>query len=111
MPAFQSDYYVRGFVLKDSNTAAPVDITGWALQAQVRENLDDVTALLDLTTANGGLAITSGVGGRFEIRITAVQTALLPVGRVVFDVRRTDITPGPLWLFGGSFKVKQPVTR
>lgn len=110
MPAFQSDYYARGFVLKDRTTALPTNITGWALQAQIRENLDEAV-LLDLTTANGGLVITSGTGGRLEIRITAAQTALLPVGRVLFDVRRTGITPGPLWLFGGSFKVKQPVTR
>ena len=111
MAAYQGTYYAVPFQLLDDAGAPVADITAWQLSADIRDNKTDTAELLSLTTANGGLAVTNGPQARFELRITAVQTALLPLGRMVFDVLRTDASPGPVYLFGGSFPVKQPVTR
>jgi hypothetical protein len=109
MPVYRGTYYTVGFTFKDSDDAV-IDITGWTFESDIKENRADTTALVNLTTANGGFAVTDGPNGRLEMRMTAVQTALLPVGRMVFDVLRTDPANGPVYYFGGSFKVKTPVT-
>lgn len=111
MPAYQGTYYARGLIFIDADTELPVDISGQTFEADVRDEIADTTTLLTLNTDNGGLVVTDGAAGRLEIRITAEQTEELPVGRMVFDILRTDASPGPIWMVGGSFKVKQPVTR
>lgn len=110
MPVFQGTYYTREFLLKNSVDSSAIDVSAWTLHCEVRASLDG-DVLLDLTTANGGFVITNGPAGAISMAMTAAQTALLPVGRMLFDVLRTDANPGPVWQFGGRFPVKQPVTR
>jgi hypothetical protein len=110
MSIYRGTYYALVCTVKDSDGVA-IDITDWEFSADVREDLDDDDPLFSLTTANGGFAVTSAGSGIFEIRITDVNTALCPLGKVVLDVLRTDIDPGPRWLFGARIKVKEPVTR
>lgn len=111
MAAYQGTYYAIAFQLLDSAGDPYADITSWEFSADIRDNRTDSTEELSLTTANGGFVVTSGANAQFEMRMTAAQTLSLPTGRMVFDVLRTDASPGPVYLFGGSFKVKQPVTR
>lgn len=111
MPVYQGTYYSRGFLFKNSTTSDPIDITNWAFECMVRDRLDSVDALLTLTSLNGGFTVVDGPTGSALLAMTADQTALLPVGRMHFDVLRTDIVPGPTWQFGGRFPVKKPVTR
>lgn len=110
MPAFQGTYFSKTLTLKQSD-GTPLNITGWALHMQVRVTKNDAAALLDLTSDNEGVVVTDGSSGQMQIRLTADDTALLPVGKVVFDVLRTDADPGPVWLFGGYLPVRKPVTR
>lgn len=109
MAIYQSTAFNVIFTIKQNSTA--VDITGWTFEADFRTSADSSTTLLTLTTANTGFTITSAGSGLVRMTLTAVQTAMLPVGKVVFDVMRTDISPGPERLFGASTKVKLPVTR
>lgn len=109
MAAFQGTYYAQYFTVKSDGVA--VNITGWTFRAMIRRQLDDEEELVELTTANGGLTITDAANGRVRFALTAAQTELLPVGRVVFDLMRTDPANGPLILCSGKFRVKQPVTR
>jgi uncharacterized protein YdgA (DUF945 family) len=110
MPAYQGTYYAKQLTFQDSDGNA-VDISGQTFEMDIRDQADDTTALVTLTTENDGLVITDGAAGELEIRITAANTDLLPVGKMVFDILRTDSDPGPTWMVGGSFKVKQPITR
>jgi hypothetical protein len=110
MPAYQGTYYVKQLTFTDSAGDA-VDISSYEFEMDIRDQADDSASLVTLTTANGGLVVTDGPAGELEIRITAVNTLLLPVGKMVFDILRTDSSPGPTWMVGGSFKVKQPITR
>lgn len=109
MPAYQGTYYSKTFAFKDED-GEPVDITGWEFEADLRDRVD-TEVLLTLTTANGGFAVGDGPNGLLVMSITAELTEELPAKRLVFDVLRTDSSPGPLWLFSGKFSVKQPVTR
>jgi hypothetical protein len=109
MPVYQGTYYAVSFTFKDSDDAV-INITGYTFEADFKESRTDTAALVSLTTANGGFVVTDGPNGMMEMRLTAVQTALLPVGRIVFDVLRTDPASSPVYQFGGSFRVKRPVT-
>lgn len=101
-------YFAQAFQIR--TRTAPVDITGWTFEADIRATLEG-EALITLTTANGGFAITDAANGLFEMRVLAELNADIPVGVVVFDVLRTDADPGPRWLFGGKIRVREPVTR
>lgn len=108
--AYQSTYVVKPFLFTQGGV--PINITGWVFRAQFRLTTDSADpALLELTTANGGFAVTDGPGGRLEMRITSTQMNTLPAGTIHFDVMRTDATPGPIRQFGGKMKVRKPVTR
>lgn len=111
MAAYQGDYYARTFRLQSVTTGEAINIEDWTFEAMFRVNVTDTTPLVTLTTANGGLTVIDGLSGRLRMALTAAQMNLLPEGRVRFDVRRTDPTPGPVWIFGGRIKVKKPVTR
>jgi hypothetical protein len=110
MTVWVGNYTAYSFVLKSKTNCEALDITGWEFQADIKANKDDETALLSLDTDGGGFAVITAAEGRFEMRITALQSEDLPTGKLFFDIRRTDVSPGPIWLFGGSFFVKTPVT-
>lgn len=110
MAAYQGTFYVIPFAFKATDGSA-IDITDWTFSADIREKRRDETELLSLTSENEGFVTTEAALGRFEMRITAEQTAALPTGRLVFDILRTDASPGPLYVGGGAFRVRQPVTR
>jgi hypothetical protein len=111
MPVYQGAAFTKVFIIKDKTTNTPIDITGWEFQAQFRDRVDDANYLVQLTSDDGNFVVTDGPNGQITMTLTAEETALFPTGKIVFDVLRTDPTPGPLWLFGGRFPVKQPVTR
>ncbi len=110
MAAYQGTYYTAQFQLANTDGTF-VNISGWAFKAEFRVQLSDVDPLLTLTTGNTGFSIISASTGLFQMVLTAVQTLALPVGGLVFDVLRTDASPGPVYLFGGVIRVKEPVTR
>lgn len=111
MPVYQGTAFTQTFVIKNAATETPIDVSGWEFQVQLRDRTDDEDFLVELTTDNGGFVVTDGPNGEITMLLTAEQTLLLPVAKIVFDVLRTDVSPGPVWVFGGRFRVKQPVTR
>jgi hypothetical protein len=48
-----------------------------------------------------------------QFKLVDDESSILPLGRVKFDVERTDFSPvqGPIWLFEASFLVKKAITR
>jgi hypothetical protein len=109
MAIYQGTYYAKSFIIKDTDGVVQ-DISGWEFEADLRDRVD-TEVLLTLTTANGGFVVIDGAAGRFELRITADLTVDLPKAKLVFDVLRTDASPGPVWLFAAKVPVRQPVTR
>lgn len=105
MAIYQGAIYTKVFQLPGVG-----DITGWEFKSQFRTRLDG-EVLLELTTGNGGWTVIDGPNAYIKMSILADQSEDLPVGKIIFDVERTDIDPGPVWLFSGKVPVKQPVTR
>lgn len=100
--AFYDELYIRPgetftavYALYDE-TGALIDTAGYAVRMQVRATVDDPTPLLDLSTANGTIAVgrlNAGSASESNLRIVVPpsSTAALPdFGRGVFDVVSTD---------------------
>ena len=109
MAIYQGTYFEQTFALTDENDAA-INLTGFTFEADVRATVASSTTLFTLTSGSG-LDIVSAAGGTLKVSMTAVQTALLAVGRIVLDVHHLNASPGPVFLFRVSAKVRQSVTR
>lgn len=99
------------YINMKSSDDTPIDITGWMLRASLRKAPNSPDLLAELTTENGGFVLVDEPNGRLALVLDETVTAVLPVGRVHFDVLHENAPDGPIWIFGGSFLVKQPVTR
>lgn len=77
--------------------------------AEIRETPSSDTVLATLRSEDGGFV---RIGNReLELVLSPAQTSLIPLGRVLLDIVRSDLTP-PLHL--GIFlelPVMQPITR
>jgi hypothetical protein len=83
---YQVDYSVSG----DPPNVQALDITGSSFLMQIRKVEDDPTALVSVSTGDGGIVITNGFGGQFEITISIAKAARLEPGNYVADLVRTD---------------------
>ena len=110
MAVFKGTREIRYINLKDSDGAA-IDISGWEFRATLRRQPNAEDELGELTIDNGGFVIVDAVNGRLALIIDDTLSETLPVGRVHFDVLYDNAAEGPIWVFGGSFMVKNPVTR
>ena len=103
--------FVQKYVNIKTHDEEVVDITGWEFRSELRKVPHSATVLAELTTANGGFVTIDGPNGRLAFVLDETLTILLPIGRIYFDVLYENAPAGPVWLFGGTFFVRQPVTR
>lgn len=94
-------------------TGVPIDLTGCTARMQVRVEKESPTALLTLTTENGGISL-GGAAGTVELYVGATATAAITWDGGVFDLE--IIHPGALpddvtRLAEGSISVSPEVTR
>lgn len=64
---------------------APLDITGYTAQMQLRSTPATVNPVLTLTTENGGIIIT-GATGNIQLHATATQTGAINEGPYDYDL-------------------------
>lgn len=88
---------------------APLDITGYTAKMQMRSYPDSATAVLTLTTENGGIVIT-GATGNIQLHATATQTAAINQGPYDYDI---EIYQGAsvTRVVQGQMEVSAQVTR
>jgi hypothetical protein len=80
-----------------------VNITGWALEHQVRRSAFERGApLLRHTTADGSIQIIDGPGGVARIMVLGAQTADLAEGTYFHVVWRTDAGNNAVLAFGDA---------
>lgn len=87
----------------------PINLTGYTARMQVRADYDSTTAVLTLTTENGGITL-GGSAGTIVITATATATTALSASTYVYDlelVLGSTVTR----LIQGSFVVNAEVTR
>lgn len=78
-----------GYYISGGLATAPYDLTGFSAAMQLRSLPSDPTAVLTLTTANGGITIT-GATGLIEVHATATQTGNIDEGPYYYDIEITS---------------------
>lgn len=101
------DAYVSGGIVDNGK---PIDLTGYTARMQVREKITSTSAVLDLTTANGGVTL-GGTAGTIRVLATAAQTAALTIASGFYDLEIIDVTAAVRRLLEGAVTISKEVTR
>lgn len=83
--------------------------SGATFTAQFRASRDSENILATLTTGNGGITRISDT--EIELNVSATDTANMTVGKVMFDIVRTDVSPDAHLGFTVTVPVVRPITR
>jgi hypothetical protein len=85
-----------------------IDLSSYTARMVVRECAEDSASLLDLTTENGGIALSAS--GLIEIEATPTQTSNLTVGDGVYEI---ELYTGSnvIGFATGKVKVYQEIVR
>lgn len=79
----RGDTFVLSCTLE--NEGVPVDITGWTIASQVRDNSDQLLQALTVT-------VTSATGGAFDLSATPAETETWGVQQYLCDIEFIDQT-------------------
>ena len=85
------------------------DFTGYTARAQVRSKISDTAVLIELSTVNGGLVLTSN--GYIHFLISAADTAALTFTVGVWDFELINASNQVQRMFAGKVKMLKEVTR
>ena len=99
-----------GTYISGGIATAPVNVTGYTAELQVRSLPSDPTAVLSLSTTNGGISIT-GASGEFAVHATAAQTTVIDEGTYYYDIEITSGGGIVTRLAQGQVVVTPEVTR
>ena len=94
----------------DASAMLPFDFTGYTGRMQIRRTIESSTFMIELTTANGGVAYTDASNGELTITMTAEQTAGL-TSSGVYDLEIINSTGEVSKLIKGAFTLLLEVTR
>ena len=112
--ATQSNFTVTngatGIYISGGIATAPVNVTGYTAELQMRSLPQDPTAVLTLTSASGAISIT-GASGEFAVHATAAQTSAIDEGTYYYDIEITSSTGIVTRLAQGQIVVTPEVTR
>jgi hypothetical protein len=88
---------------------SPINLSGYTARMHLRTEVDAETTLIELTTANGRIAL-GGPLGTIDFYISAQDTLALPVGTAVYDLELV-IGAEVFKLIKGKIKITPEVTR
>jgi hypothetical protein len=91
-------------------TPTPVNLTGYTARMHVRKTHASDTAVLTLTTENGGITL-GGALGTIAILATATQTATITIKSGVYDLELVSGGGTVTRLLEGSVTITPEVTR
>jgi hypothetical protein len=103
-----ADWYLT--VTYENPNGTPINLTSYTAALQLRSLPSDTTAVLTLTTANGGIAITAATGV-VAIHATANQTRVIDDGVYYYDLEITSPLSVVTRLVQGQVVVSPEVTR
>lgn len=93
-----------------ADNGVPFDLTGYIARMQVRATIASASALIDLTTANGGIVL-GGTAGTIRVIITAAATAALTISEGVYDLELIPADLSVRRLLQGTVTVSKEATR
>ncbi len=83
----QGSVFTKGLRYKNSDGNL-VDLSGYTAAMYIKEDYDDSSALIELTTTNGRITL-GGAAGTVDLFINATDTAALDFERGVYDLELT----------------------
>lgn len=105
----QGSTFVRVIEIKDADGAV-FSLTGYTARMQVRRDVDTSTTLIELTSANGRIAI-NGALGAITMTLTPDLTAALTRGGV-YDLEIVKTATGEVYkVIRGEFRLEKEVSR
>lgn len=87
-----------------------VDLTGYSARSQIRATSESATPLIELTTANGRIAL-GGAAGTITLTISATDSASLTAGRGVYDLELVAPNGTVTRLLQGTVTISRNITR
>lgn len=99
-----------GIYISGGIATAPVNVTNYTAELQMRSLPSDPTAVLTLTTAANEITV-SGVNGEFAVHATAAQTRAIDEGTYYYDIEITSPQGIVTRLAQGQIVVTPEVTR
>lgn len=116
MPAAKIDLTIeqgatfrKTFRWRDS-TNTPIDLTGYTARMQIREEYDSSNYIIELTTANGGIAITEAEGV-VDLFISDSNTAAITNKRGVYDLELITPSAEVIKFIKGAVIIIEEVTK
>jgi hypothetical protein len=105
-----ADWYFD--VTYQNPNGTPINLTGYTAACQLRSLPNSPSAVLTLTTQNGGITITAGTG-LVALHATAIQTMAIDEGNYFYDVEiYSSANPSVVTrLVQGQITVSAEVTR
>jgi len=94
----------------DPSSMLPWNFAGYTGRMQIRRTIDSSVVMIELTTANGGIAFTDAANGELTVSMTAVQTAALETSGV-YDLEIINSGGQVSKLIKGTFTLLLEVTR
>tara|TARA_R110000868_G_scaffold19150_4_gene82786 strand:+ start:5585 stop:5935 length:351 start_codon:yes stop_codon:yes gene_type:complete len=105
----QGATFQLNLVWKDPNGTA-INLTGYTARMQVREKVTSTTALISLTTENGGITL-GGAAGTIAVVAAATATDDITVKRGVYDLELISSGGIVTRLIEGCVTISPEVTR
>ena len=93
-----------------TNNGTAVNLTGYSARMQVRPTMEAATFLIELTNANGRIAL-GGVAGTIVLSIAAADTTAITAGRGVYDLELVSGSGVVTRLLEGVATISRNVTR
>ena len=104
----QGATYSQLVTYKEAGVA--INLTGYTARMQVRSTLESASTVVELTTANGRIAL-GGAAGTITLTISATDTAALTAGRGVYDLELVSGSGIVTRLLQGVATISRNVTR
>lgn len=101
------DYVITFY--SDSSGTIPFDLTGYTARMDIKNNIDDATAIISLTTDNGRITL-GGVNGTVQLVVSATDTAALNFERGVYDLELQSGSGVVTRLIQGAVTFEKEVT-
>ncbi len=110
----QGETFVRiiEIIESDGITSAPLDLTGFSIEMQVREKIGSDTPIVTASTGNGKITIDSpATDGKITITLSDTETSALKPRKNVYDIEYTAGSGAKVRMLQGDFVVSAEVTR
>ena len=101
--ATEGDFYIRDNadysepLTWDDEFNNPIDFTGSTFRMDIKSSVDDASAIVSLTTTNGGIESTDLANGKITVKFADFS---IPPGAYVYDLLRLNGSERPTLLYG-----------